>query len=752
MLEPNGFWSYAKSDDEHSGGRVTLLHKKLTSELQLRVGKNHQVDIFKDTVSLPPGAEWDPAIRARLLSGNFFVAIVTPAFFQSEWCCRELMLFRKREEQLGRSDLIYPFIFLDVDHVDCTNKHQCFDPDAFALLKDRQRVDYRNHRLKPATAQAALRTIDRLSRGIYSALDIDKIDPGAVSSASALGANDRDADAKIETLLDVAEQSGAFERAGEQGISERAMREIVERLGGQGVEKDDLVKWLDDWIATAKRELGRGANEDVAFDIARGEAERRFREGLGGASAVLMDAFVREESQEKERQEERKRRRLRLLEEAIRFDELVLDADAAVAKLRVMAEVEGTTTADEIGEYLFDKAGEYYERGDQKGENAALSIAISTYREALKERTRGRVPLDWAATQNNLGNALWKLGERESRTARLKEAVAAYREALKERTRNDVPLDWAATQNNLGNALWRLGERESGTARLEEAVSAYREALQEQTRERVPLDWAKTQTNLGAVLARLGEREPGTARLEEAVAAYREALKERTQGRVPLEWATTQNNLGAALRMQGERESGTAQLEKAVAAFRNALKERTRDLVPLDWATTQTNLGNALSTLGARERRIELLHQAVEAYRLALRERTRDRVPLDWAMTQNNLGSALKTLGERESGTAHLSSAVFAFSLALEEWARDRVPLYWAMSFGSQGVTLMRIAERTGDLTMAQRAHNQIKEAFETMRDSGHAPFAAYYEKQLPEARALCERFAKKNHWPTPSP
>ena len=66
------------------------------------------------------------------------------------------------------------------------------------------------------------------------------------------------------------------------------------------------------------------------------------------------------------------------------------------------------------------------------------------------------------------------------------EAVAAYREALKERTRERVPLDWAMTQNNLGNALFRLGERESGTARLEEAVAAYREALQERTRERVP--------------------------------------------------------------------------------------------------------------------------------------------------------------------------------------------------------------------------------------------------------------------------
>ena len=60
-----------------------------------------------------------------------------------------------------------------------------------------------------------------------------------------------------------------------------------------------------------------------------------------------------------------------------------------------------------------------------------------------------------------------------------------------------MPLDWATTQNNLGNALQSLGERESGTARLEEAVAAYREALKEWTRERVPLEWAMTQNNLG---------------------------------------------------------------------------------------------------------------------------------------------------------------------------------------------------------------------------------------------------------------
>jgi tetratricopeptide (TPR) repeat protein len=87
------------------------------------------------------------------------------------------------------------------------------------------------------------------------------------------------------------------------------------------------------------------------------------------------------------------------------------------------------------------------------------------------------VPLDWAATQNNLGFALQTLGARESGTARLEDAVAAYRLALEERTRERVPLDWATTQNSLGNALRALGERESGTTRLEDAVAAYNAAL-----------------------------------------------------------------------------------------------------------------------------------------------------------------------------------------------------------------------------------------------------------------------------------
>jgi hypothetical protein len=62
------------------------------------------------------------------------------------------------------------------------------------------------------------------------------------------------------------------------------------------------------------------------------------------------------------------------------------------------------------------------------------------------------------------------------------------------------------------------------------------------------------------------------------------------------------------------------------------------------------------------------------------------------------------------------------------------------MSFGNEGVALMLLAERRRDAAIAETALSQINTAFETMRDGGHAPYAAYYEQQLPRARALVAR------------
>jgi tetratricopeptide (TPR) repeat protein len=151
----------------------------------------------------------------------------------------------------------------------------------------------------------------------------------------------------------------------------------------------------------------------------------------------------------------------------------------------------------------------------------------------------------------------------------LAEAAVAFREALKEMTRERGPIQWASAKVNLGMVLQALGKPE-------EAVAAHREALEVFTRETVPLNWATVQHNLGVLLVMIGQRESGTAKFERAVAAFREALKERTVERVPLDRAISLCGEGMALVMMAERRGAISMAESGLDQM-NAAFETMRD-------------------------------------------------------------------------------------------------------------------------------------------------------------------------------
>ena len=502
---------------------------------------------------------------------------------------------------------------------------------------------------------------------------------------------------KTESLLQYSELITAISK--EKGVSVAAMTSHLIKLGANPAIKTEhvprfLEKFADEYLKLRERLLTLDIEDEQLAQIRKNAAAALEDGNAKSARKILSDA---RQIIKKGRQSSSIKEALLLSDEA-ELDKLNLDYQSAAEKFTEASDV---VSFDELksASYLFDAADVLSDLGAEFGDNSALKNAIGYYLKVLETYTQDRGPLDWARTQNNLGNALGMLGERESGTARSEQAVTAFQAALEERTQERVPLDWAMTQNNLGNALVTLGERESGTAKLEQAVTAYQAALEERTQDRVPFDWATTQNNLGNALATLGERESGTARLEQAVTAYQAALQEHTQDRVPLDWARTQNNLGTVLQRLGERESGTARLEQAVTAYQAALEEHTQDRVPLKWAGTQNNLGIALATLGERESRTARLEQSVAAYEAALEERTQDRVPLDWAATQNNLGATFRTLGVRESGTARLEQAVTAYEAALEERTQDRVPLQWGRTkyFYINTLSLLADRKRTSD-------------------------------------------------------
>ena len=517
----------------------------------------------------------------------------------------------------------------------------------------------------------------------------------------------------------------AAQVARQKGVEVAPLLAVLVKLGENGVQEEDILNQLNakaDELIKVRAEneiLRRGPPalaaiaEEVQSLIDKGDFDAA-RDALGRARETARTLRI-----------DASRHEAAFLAQEARIDDLQLVYRSSAAKYAEAASLTAPFDTEQQWSFLLSQAGELSKQGEEFGDNSALSEAIDFYHRCLPLVPRSNRPLQWGATQNDLGNALTRLGERESETASLEAAVEAYRDALEERTRERVPLDWAMTQNNLGNALLGLGKRESETARLEAAVEAYRDALKERTRERVPLDWAATQMNLGTALKTLGERESETASLEAAVEAYRAALEEYTRERVPLDWAATQNNLGTALQAlgrarpapsacwkpsrptatrskngrvsacrtagrgrrttsaqrfgrSGERETGTERLLEAVEAYRDALKEWTRERAPLDWAMAQITSAQRSHTLGERETGTKHLLEAVEAYRDALKERRRERVPLDWAMTQMNLGNALTELGARERGTARLEQAVAVFRAALEERTRERVPLDWA--------------------------------------------------------------------------
>ncbi|HEY9800475.1 MAG TPA: CHAT domain-containing protein [Leptolyngbyaceae cyanobacterium] len=322
-----------------------------------------------------------------------------------------------------------------------------------------------------------------------------------------------------------------------------------------------------------------------------------------------------------------------------------------------------------------------------------IEIAIAGYEIALTIYTRSAFPVNWAMTQNNLGNAYSDriIGDRAEN---LEQAIAAYTAALKVRTRSAFPVDWASTQNNLGIAyLYRIiGDKAEN---LEQAIAAYQAALEVYTRSAFPVNWAAMQNNLGNAYSDriIGDRAEN---LEQAISAYQAALSVRTRSAFPVDWAMTQNNLGTAYHdriIGGKAEN----LEQAISAYQAALSVRTRSAFPVDWAGTQNNLGFAY-THRIMGDRAENLEQAIAAYQAALSVRTRNAFPVDWAMTQNNLANAYlyRIMGDRAE---NLEQAIAAYQAALEVYTRSAFPEKWA---GTQN----NLANAYHDRIMGDRAEN----------------------------------------------
>ena len=160
------FLSYVRNDDLHNDGRITDLRRRLSAEVQMQTGREFQ--IFQDRTDIFIGEQWRVRIETSINGTILLIAIITPSFLQSEACREEVNLFAKREQRLGRSDLIIPVLYVPTPALDD-------ESDEIAQnLSRRQRVDWTKLRFEDPSSVDVRRMTATLAEHVIVAVERSK--------------------------------------------------------------------------------------------------------------------------------------------------------------------------------------------------------------------------------------------------------------------------------------------------------------------------------------------------------------------------------------------------------------------------------------------------------------------------------------------------------------------------------------------------------------------------------------------------
>jgi tetratricopeptide (TPR) repeat protein len=249
----------------------------------------------------------------------------------------------------------------------------------------------------------------------------------------------------------------------------------------------------------------------------------------------------------------------------------------------------------------------------------SLESARETLEAELTEKYREQAPLDWAATQNSLGNILAALGQQQRDDDLFKKAIQSFNSALEELNQENAPLDWAATQYNLGTATQALGRQLSDSKLLKKSVNAYTNALLEWTREQMPLEWALTMHQLGATFHTHGKLLRGNRTFQKSVVAYKNALAELDADNTALELAATHNNRGAVLQHLGESEENPGRLEEAIRSYERALLVCQEQQLPIHLAVmSKVNIATARGVLAELTKDLAIAQETADDFELII--------------------------------------------------------------------------------------------------------------------------------------
>jgi hypothetical protein len=256
-----GFFSYSRSDDQHSGGALSRLRSRIHDELRLQLGRD--VRLWQDTAAIPDCALWADEIKRAIAESAFFIPIVTPSAVGSAHCKYEFDSFLKREKALGRQNLVFPILYIRVPGLEDERERQ--ENEVFKIICARQYVDWQKLRLRDWTSTEVAERIEQFGRNVVDALRQPWVTP-----------EERQRRDQAEARRKAEEEQRQQEEGRRRQTAAEAERQRLERE------------------AATKREA-----EERARQAAAAEAERQRQE---------RDAAATREGEEKTRQEERRKK------------------------------------------------------------------------------------------------------------------------------------------------------------------------------------------------------------------------------------------------------------------------------------------------------------------------------------------------------------------------------------------------------------------------------------------------------------
>jgi hypothetical protein len=227
-----GFWSYVRADDEADGKRISRLAELIRAEFTMITGREIEVFVDRD---LRWGDEWKRKIDQALEGTAFFLAVITPRFFASEECRRELLQFSMNARSLGLSELLLSLLYVPVEGLTPDN-----EDEAKALVARMQYFDWTKLRFEEENSAAYREGINKLAARLAEIADALPNNSGLDRlSAEALRVDEDDAPGMAEIL---AEAEEASEHLAEhlEALTEE-MEEISRQSAGatEGMQRSD---------------------------------------------------------------------------------------------------------------------------------------------------------------------------------------------------------------------------------------------------------------------------------------------------------------------------------------------------------------------------------------------------------------------------------------------------------------------------------------------------------------------------------